>query len=789
MRAARMYRRAAGRWLFGLMATLILLAVLVSCGGSTQPAVGTESSGDTYVPAVSDAASAEDTEDMPESTAAVDSAASDESAPIPDSEPVKPDGTVPTETEPVGTMAEDTETKPVTESEGSEPEITQPEAAESVPETLPSESDGEVTLPEVTPPESEPAESEFEVVTLAPETVPEPETGAAEMPRLDIITEGGVAIPPKPTTAGAENPYTRVTVTLSNCHENYAFSDVSANIRVRGNSTAHAPKKPYRLKFDVKQEMLGLAGNRAFKNWCLMADYYDGSMLRTWGTFRFAKALMENKYYSSDCTHVEVYLNGEYQGVYLLCEQTQIHKYRINIPEMVEGDTSVEQGYLLVGVGGQTDEPGLVSVHPGITVRDRNGDTRKFDTVNFTLSGGDYTEAQKQYVSTYVSAVFKVVAKAVYDHEYYKLDRDGTMTRIKTFEWAKTDEEKQIETISRVFNLESAVSMCILDELVKNLDAMAFNMYVDLSPEGDGVLTLAAPWDFDFSMANTHYGTTHSATGFYATNLSYSEGTRINLWYVMLGSIDWFEAMVKEHWQENYMELQAVVSDMISVNYAYDAAFNRDFERWGLPANRNLIHHHDTNDLATFDEHIKAGEFVTNWLQKRLIWLNRQWGDGVNDPPAEEAPELQLTFGTDADMSLIAGIKRCEVALTNHGLKLMPDAEARDPYFRFDYDLLGEAYDAEIYHYLEFTYRIPTGASADTFTTELFLCAGNVSNPTGGISTHVETVADGQWHTVRIDLLETGYWEGTIHEIRFDFFGACAVGDTMYLRDFKLLTK
>ncbi len=624
-------------------------------------------------------------------------------------------------------------------------------------------------------------EPDTEIITLPPDTVSEPDKTARDMPRLDIMTDEGMAIESK-------EHYVHATVSLSGCHEKYAFADVGANLRIRGNSTAVAPKKPYRLKFDVKQEMLGLAGGRAFKNWCLMADYYDGSMLRTWGTFRFAETLMERKYYSADSTHVEVYINGEYQGVYLLCEQTQIHKYRINIPEKADGDTSLEHGYLLIGQGGRTDEPGTVVVYPCITVRDRTGKTMTFGSMNFALSGGDYTDEQKEYVSRYVSGVFKVVAHAVYDREYYSLTRHGSLVRKRGFTWAETDEEKQIETISAVFNIESAVSMCILDEIVKNLDAMTFNMYVDLSPDGDGVLTLAAPWDFDFSMANTHYGTTHSHTGFYATNLSVSEGMRTNLWYVMLGSIGWFEEMVKEAWQENYIELQSVVSDMISVNYAYDAAFNRDYERWGLPMDRGLIHHHDQNDLRTFDDHEKAGNFVTDWLTMRLWWLNTQWGDGTDDSsPIKQEEDLLLTFRSESDLALIDGIKRCDVTLTEDGLRLAPDASAFDPYFSFNYDRLGKDLDALYYPYLEFTYRIPASASTDQFTTELFLCAGNVHDAVGGCSTAVTVAADGKWHTVRVDLGATGLWEGTIHEIRMDFFSACKAGDVMFLKDFKLL--
>ena len=686
----------------------------------------------------------------------------------------------PTEEAPNGTDAGtgdgDSFTLPEDDEPTAEPETddsTDPaETEEDTPSETTDESDGETSS------------EGGEIITLPPETVPEPETDAKPMPRLDIYTDDGHDVTSK-------DIYKHGTATLSNCHEKFAFEDVGVNIRARGNSTFGAPKKPFRLKFDAKQEMLGLNGGKAYKSWVLMADYYDGSMLRTFGTFKFAKALMESKYYSSDCTHVEVYLNGEYRGVYLLCEQTQMNRGRVDIPEKEDGDNSLEHGYLMIGVGGQADEPELVTIPIDLRITDRTGQTRHYHAINFTLSGGSYTREQKEYVTRYVAGVFQVIGKAVYDHEYYSLSRDGKLTPKRNFEWAKNDEERQIETVSAVFNLESAVSMCILDEICKNLDAMAFNMYVDLSPEGDGVLTLAAPWDFDFSMANTHYSTTHSYSGFYATNFSESEGVRVNFLYVLMGSIPWFEDMIREHWQENYTELKSVVSEMISVNHAYDAAFNRDWDRWGKPIHRSLIHHHAQADLSTFGEHADAGTFVTDWLTMRLWWLNKQWGDGTEEDifDVEEAPELQLTFKTQEDLALVQNAKRCTVELTEDGLLLRPNHEAYDPYFSFDYDLIGKKYDAMFYPILEFTYKIPRSSSQRTFVTELFLCAGGVENATGGVSTAVEVQADGQWHTVRIDLSETGFWSGTIHEIRMDFFSSCQPDDKMYLKDFKILSE
>ncbi|MBE6585494.1 MAG: hypothetical protein E7645_03080 [Ruminococcaceae bacterium] len=655
--------------------------------------------------------------------------------------------------------------------------------------SIPSESD--VTIPVETENISvteSPETSGGQIVTLAPPEAPtEPDLDQEgldipkeELPRIDINTNGGREIQSK-------DYYLDATISVSGCEEAYALKDVTAGVRVRGNSTAGAPKKPYRIKFETKQSMLGLNDGEKFKSWCLMADYFDSSMLRTWATFAFAEVLLGGKYYSSDCTPVEVYVNGDYRGVYLLCEQTQIDNDRIDIYEAEDGDPSLEIGYLMIGQGGRNDEPESIVVYPEITVRDRNGAEMYFDGMNFALSGSGYTQAQKDYVVKYVSAVFKVVASALYEDRYYRLDRQGNMTLRPASELkGMTKQEKQISTIDAVFNIESAVRMCILDEIAKNLDAMTFNMYVDLSPYGDGRLTLAAPWDFDFAMANTHYSTTHSTSGFYATNLSYSEGMRTNLWYVMLGSIDWFEAMCKDVWQDYYPKLQNVAMEVLDRTYRYSNAYDRDWAKWGAGAHRSLIHHHCPEDLYSFEKHADAGKFLNNWLIGRLKWLNRQWGNGIVEV-APEAPALQVDFTQDTSMSYITGMKRAECSITAKGLRLSL-LEPYDPYFYVDFTTLPDTYLADDYYILEIEYMIPKTNTLDSYSAEFFLCSGNTWDAVGGISTITDLgQADGQYHTIRINLMDTGFWDGGIHRIRIDFFNACEAGDIMFIKSVKLL--
>ena len=641
------------------------------------------------------------------------------------------------------------------------------------------------TTEEATTEEKTTEEKTTEPETTVEETSSEPEfttledpsaIAREEMPRIDINTEGGVDITSK-------DYYVRAQISVSRCDDKYIRTNLEGGIRARGNSTFGAPKKPYRIKFDKKQNLLGLNGEKHFKNWVLMADYFDASMLRTFATFKLAAVLLEGQYYSSDCIPVEVYLNGNYHGVYLLCEQTQINPGRVNIYEKDDNETSVEIGYLMIGQGGRTDEPESIVIPANITVTDRNGATFSFGGLNFALSGSGYTEAQKAYVVKYVEGVFKVLRGALYEDKYYTLSRDGTLS-VKTSFKGKTKAEKQIETIDAVFNIESAVALCALDEIVKNLDAMTFNMYVDLSPKGDARLTLAAPWDFDFSMANTHYSTTHSYKGFYATNISYSEGMRTNLFYIMFGSVDWFEEMVCELWQEKYTQMQEVVYDVLLYSYKYQEAYNHDWERWGSASGRLLIHHHASADLATFTKHLDNGTLLYTWLTKRLEWLDRQWGN--NEYPEDSTPDIVIDFTKEESINLTSGWKRCEGVITTQGL-LLSTNDGYDPYFTIELESFEAA--AEDYPYLEIRMKIPTSNSKNEYHTEIFLSSGGIQYATGGISVSFTSSATGSYVTYKINLEETGFWSGDIHRIRLDYFSGCVPGDVAYVEYIKFTSK
>jgi len=92
----------------------------------------------------------------------------------------------------------------------------------------------------------------------------------------------------------------------------------SASIKVRGNSTAMAPKKPFNLKFASKKNVLGMG---SAKKWNLLANCFDASLMRNAIAFDIAHTL--GLEYTSEITYAEVWVDGVYKGCYQLCEAVE----------------------------------------------------------------------------------------------------------------------------------------------------------------------------------------------------------------------------------------------------------------------------------------------------------------------------------------------------------------------------------------------------------------------------------------------------------------------------------
>ena len=157
------------------------------------------------------------------------------------------------------------------------------------------------------------------------------------LPIVYMTTNSGLAITDK------EN-YVPGTVYIDPLNTGYAAlgtstSPLTAQLKGRGNWTwSGFDKKPYKIKFDAKQKVLGMPKN---KHWVLIAgaDDWLGYLKNPVG-FMISKAL--GLRWTPGIVPVELVLNGNYQGLYFLTEHVRVDKNRVNIQEQEDLCTNAD---------------------------------------------------------------------------------------------------------------------------------------------------------------------------------------------------------------------------------------------------------------------------------------------------------------------------------------------------------------------------------------------------------------------------------------------------------------
>ena len=148
---------------------------------------------------------------------------------------------------------------------------------------------------------------------------------APPVPRIDVTTDEAVdEIPSK-------EYYLTGKATFRGFGVYDDVIDAPLKIRGRGNSTWSYSKKPYRLKFDEKQKL----GNiHKARNFAVLANYLDASMMRNFVAFAFGKVI--GMPWINRSLPVDFYLNGLYKGSYQLTEKCGINNGSVDLTKEEE---------------------------------------------------------------------------------------------------------------------------------------------------------------------------------------------------------------------------------------------------------------------------------------------------------------------------------------------------------------------------------------------------------------------------------------------------------------------
>ena len=447
-------------------------------------------------------------------------------------------------------------------------------------------------------------------VTSVPKNTVTPTAAAETIKKKDLSKSEKIPVIYVETKNGAQvfskEDYVTCKVSVYNTAQEYMLQSEAAGIRVRGNSSAYGGDKekilanqvPYRIKFDKKTNLLGLNDGAQCKSWVLLRA--DQAVVRDDVALRFGRAILGDKYYCSDGQVVHVYLNGELKGNYLLCEQSQVNKHRVNITEPEENYTGTDIGYFVEidNYANSKEHPCFRMNYEQATVTDIEGQTQKFGGAYYSVKSDTYSNEQVNFISSYIKNVFYIVYQACEKGQYYEFD--------KNYKVKKSAYDNAQDTVEAVMDLDSVVASYIVEEIMHDYDCGegSFYMCVDFAKESNyKKLTFLCPWDYDWTCFENAKGRYYAAA-FNKEDFIAKLGDRSNPWFIILMKEDWFQQKVKEKWTALQKEdlLAKVLKEERDLLIKYKDDLNRQSKIETGTANA-----------------------VLDWIEDRIQWLDEEW--------------------------------------------------------------------------------------------------------------------------------------------------------------------
>lgn len=383
-----------------------------------------------------------------------------------------------------------------------------------------------------------------------------------EMPIITIDTETGKDVKSK-------TEYIQADFSIIGAPDKmYEFSE-TIQIRGRGNNTWGYEKKSYKMKFPKKVNLFGL-GTGADKVWVLLANVCDQSLQRNHVALDLARSF-SGVAFSPASMSVDVYLNGEYRGVYLLAEEIRDSKARVVI-DTKGFETETDIGYL-VELSSYSDKDKFYL------------NNRQYMIHSDLSSDSSVKKAQMQFISDYMA-------------ECYEALKRGNRSEIE-----------------KLMDIDSMVDTYITEEIVKNLDTGWDSYY--LYKEKGGKLFLGPLWDFDLSLGNANEGEETYYGIFTAVRKGSGGG---NPWYYRPMEIEWFRKLVVERWDEvKESIIDKIPQSILDEGSSKYKAYARNFVRWQIFGTTQNRETEAIRNLRTYKEHY---EYLAEWVRQRIEWLD-----------------------------------------------------------------------------------------------------------------------------------------------------------------------
>jgi hypothetical protein len=324
------------------------------------------------------------------------------------------------------------------------------------------------------------------------------------------------------------------------------------------------------------------------KNYALLANYSDKTLLRN--SLGFYMSELMGFPWTPQYRAVDVYLNGSYNGSYIIVQHKEVARKKVNItpiaPDALSGE-ALEGDYYV-----DVESSDFVDNSPSCYKSEIYG-------MHFQFKDPEVPQpAQKEYFMKYVRAFETCLQNGKYS------DIDG---------------------YKQYLDVDSFVNYYILEEIAKNIDGN-LRKSTFMTKEKGRKLRIYHVWDFDIAFGNCNYmhSEFNGSTGIYGDDpktwfiKDIGRRGKGQGWYPNLFKDPEFVSAVKKRWQEVYPLLRKAPDFLDTEAEVNRASYDRNFTKWNI-----LGKFVWPNPVApaTYDGEL---EVLKNFYTTRVEWMNSE---------------------------------------------------------------------------------------------------------------------------------------------------------------------
>ena len=362
------------------------------------------------------------------------------------------------------------------------------------------------------------------------------------------------------------------------------------SIEIRGSSSQMFPKKSY--GFETKSSDwvnldVSLIDLPEENDWILYAPYTDKTMIRDVLTYTLDASL---GHYTPRCRYVELFVNDEYQGVYVLMEKIKRNKNRVDIAKLLPTDISGENltgGYIIkidktTGGSGEGWHSDYI-----------NNTNKTYYQYHYPQSD-EITTEQKKYIQSYV----RNMEQSLYTERF---SGQGSY--------------------HEYLNDSSFIDFMIINELSKNIDGYRLSSFLY---KGKNKLMNCGPiWDFNLTYGNADYLNAWLPTGFQYQATMEGDNWQNPFWWNRLMRDPAYVQKLKRRWswirknQFSDQRIKFVTDSLVSL---LSEAQVRNYQKW-----TGVIGSYVWPNYFIGSSYAAEVTWMKDWLTKRLAFLDKSW--------------------------------------------------------------------------------------------------------------------------------------------------------------------